>query len=71
MTQASKPPLPQGVALPRLSDDAAAEVYLFLENLINLFEARYGDQVHRFYENLSKHNLIEPDTDTQLDDPPF
>ena len=71
MTQASKPPLPQGVALPRLSDDAAAEIYLFLEQLLNLFEARYGDQVHRFYEDLSRHNLIEPDIDRQLDDPPF
>ena len=33
MTQASTPPLPEGVPLPRLSDDAAAEIYLFLEHM--------------------------------------
>ena len=71
MTQASRPPPPGSVALPRLSDDAAAEIYLFIEHILNLFEARYGDQVNRFYEDLSKHNLIEPDTDMELDDPPF
>ena len=71
MTQASRPPLPEGVPLPRLSDDAAAEIYLFLEYLFNLFEARYGDQISRFYEDISRHNLIESDLNPELDDPPF
>lgn len=71
MKKASAPKRSDGVPLPRLSDDAAVEIYHFLEYLFNLFEARYGDQISRFYEDLSRHNLIEPDSDSQLDDPPF
>ena len=70
----NKAPTPQphdGVPLPRLSDDAAAEIYLFIEHLLNLFEARYGTQISRFYESLSRDNLIQSDHDPQIDDPPF
>ena len=71
MTNTSPPQLADGVPLPRLSDDAAAEIYLFLEHLFHLFEARYGHQITRFYEDISRHNLIEPDINSELDDPPF
>ena len=71
MTNTSPPQLADGVPLPRLSDDAAAEIYLFLEHLFQLFEARYGHQITRFYEDLARHNLVEPDPNIELDDPPF
>ncbi len=60
-----------GVPLPRLSDDAAVEIHLFLEHLFNLFENRYGNQISRFYEDLSRLNLIETDPNDKFDDPPF
>ena len=66
MKRASTPQPPNGVPLPRLSDDAAAEIYLFIEHLLNLFEARYGTQISRFYESMSRDNLNPP-----IDDPPF
>ena len=71
MKKASTPQASDGVPLPRLSDDAAVEIYHFLKHLFNLFENRYGDQISRFYEDISRHNLIEPDPNIELDDPPF
>jgi len=73
MTTASPPPPPSrdGVPLPRLSDEAAVEIYLFIEHLFLLFESRYGDQIRRHFDDLSQHNLIGPDFDSPLDDPPF
>ncbi|MFS2168143.1 hypothetical protein [Variovorax sp. Varisp62] len=71
MKKASTPKRFDDVPLPRLSDDAAVEIYHFLEYLFDLFEARYGDQISRFYEDRSRHNLVEPDPNLELDDPPF
>ena len=71
MTPAPKPPPRGRIALPRLSDDAAAEIHFFLENLMDLFEARYGRQVSRHYDALAKDNLTEPDDDLESDDSPF
>ena len=71
MKKASTPQASDGVPLPRLSDDAAVEIYLFIEHILNLFEARYGTQITRFYESMSRDNLIESDHDPQIDDPPF
>ncbi|MGH8433777.1 MAG: hypothetical protein ACRERX_04700 [Pseudomonas sp.] len=71
MTQAAKPTPPEALPLPGLSDDAAAEIYLFIEHILNLFEARYGAQISRFYESMSRDNLIDSDHDQELDDPPF
>ena len=66
-------PLPDdpGVPLPRLSDDAAAEIYLFIEQVLRLFEDRYGGQLRRFYESMSRDNLLESQLNLELDDPPF
>ena len=55
---------------PRLSDEAAVEIHLFIYQFLELFEARYGDQIHRHYQDLSRDSLIE-DNDLNLDDPPF
>ncbi len=38
---------------------------------MDLFEARYGDQIHRFYEDLCGDTLIDSDSALNLDDPPF
>lgn len=65
------PPSRDGVPLPRLSDEAAVEIYLFIEHLFLLFESRYGDQIRHHFDDLSEHNLIDPDFDSRLDDPPF
>ena len=65
------PPSSNGVPLPRLSDAAAVEIYLFIEHMFLLFESRYGDQIRRHFDDLSRHNLIGPDFDSPLDDPPF
>ena len=70
-TPTSAPPSPEGVPLPTLSDEAAVEIYLFVEHLFLLFESRYGLQIRRHFDDLGRHNLIEPDFDSPLDDPPF
>ena len=59
------------VPLPRLSDDAAVQVHDFITHFLDLFEARYGDQIHRYYDERSEHNMIQPDLRFEDDDPPF
>ena len=72
MKRAAKPlPADPGVPLPRLSDEAAAEIYLFIEYVLCLFEDRYGGQLRRFYESMSRDNLLDSQLNLQLDDPPF
>ena len=56
---------------PRLSDEAAVEIHLFLYQFLELFEARYGDQIHRFYQDLCADSMLESDPNLNLDDPPF
>ena len=68
-TTASQPH--DGVPLPRLSDEAAVEIYLFMEHMFLLIEAHYGEQIRRHFDDLAQHNLIGPDFDSPLDDPPF
>lgn len=45
---------PNDLKLPLLADDSAAEIHHFLEIAIQLFEARYGHQIDRYYEGLCK-----------------
>lgn len=71
MTTAPSSPSSHSVPLPRLSDEAAVEVYLFVEHLFLRIESRYGQQIRRHFDDLSEHNLIGPDRDAPLDDPPF
>ena len=59
------------IPMPRLSDDAVVQIHDFIHHVLDLFEARYGDQIHRHYEDLSRDSLIDSDTDACLDDPPF
>ena len=57
--------------MPRLSDDAVFEIHNFIEQVLDLFEARYGDQLHRFYEDWAADNMIETGPLNDTDDPPF
>ena len=59
------------IPMPRLSDDAVVQIHDFIHHLLDLFEARYGDQIHRFYEDLCGDCLIEPDSTETGADPPF
>jgi hypothetical protein len=59
------------IELPQLSDEAAVQIHDFIYAMLDLFEARYGDQIHRFHADLSAHNMIEPDSSPSIDDPPF
>lgn len=55
------------IPLPRLTDEVAVQIHDFIYQFLNLFEARYGAQIDRFYADLGE--------DTELDlnnnNPPF
>ncbi len=61
----------RSLPLPPLSDQSAVEILDFLHELVLRFEARYGDQVHRYYQERSRDCLIGPDPPTPTDEPPF
>lgn len=69
MTTESNLPPHCGVMLPMLSDEAAVEIYLFVEALFQLVETHYGDQISRHFEQITKHNPFDPDFDSPLDEP--
>ena len=62
---------PADIPMPGLSDDAVVQIHNFIEHFLDLFEARYGDQIHRYYEDRSAHNLVGSEPVPDLDDPPF
>ena len=66
-TPPSSPP-PGAVPLPLLSDEAAVEIYLFVESLFLLVESHYGDQIQRHFESISRQHLVDPDFDERPDD---
>jgi hypothetical protein len=35
---------------PHLSDDSVVQIHDFIHHVLDLFEARYGDQIHRYYD---------------------
>jgi len=60
------------IPLPRLSDDAVIQIHDFIHHVLDVFEARYGDQIHRFYQDLSSSDdFLEPGANLDLFDPPF
>jgi hypothetical protein len=63
-------PLPE-LRLPPLSDEAVVEILEFLHDVLTVFESRYGDQIHRYYDDHSRHNFIESDQHLPDNDPPF
>ena len=48
---------PLRIAPPPLSDQAAVDLLAFLHDLVAGFESRYFDQIHRYNEDKSEHNL--------------
>ena len=60
-----------GIPMPQLSDDAVVQIHDFIGHFLDLFEARYGDQIHRYYEDHSAHDMLRTDTLPGTDDPPF
>ena len=59
------------IHMPRLSDDAVVQIHDFTHHALDLFEARYGDQIHRCYQDLCGDSLAESDINLNPDDPPF
>jgi len=60
------------LALPQLSDAAVVQIHDFIYAFLDLFEARYGDQIHRYYDDRSQQdNMIRPVAPPIIDDPPF
>jgi len=59
------------IPMPPLSDDAVVQIHDFIHHVLDRFEARYGDQIHRFYADLCRDSLIHSDSGPNLDDPPF
>ena len=64
-------PVSADIPMPTLSDDAVVQIHNFIAHFLDLFEARYGDQIHRYYDHRSAHNMIRADTSPTIDDPPF
>ena len=59
------------IPMPRLSDEAVVQIHDFIAHFLDLFEARYGDQIHRYYDDRSAHSMIGPQPSPNIDDPPF
>jgi hypothetical protein len=59
------------IPLPALSDEAAVEILNFLEVTFQIFETHYAGQIHRFYESISQHNIVQQHPFMSTDDPPF
>ena len=59
------------IPMPGLSDDAVVQIHDFIGHFLDLFEARYGDQIHRYYEEPSAHNIAGHEPMPDIDNPPF
>ncbi len=60
---------PNDLKLPMLGDDTAVEIQHFLEVAMQLFEARYGHQIDRYYEGLCKDHTIPANIKSTTEDP--
>ena len=63
-------PLPAS-PLPQLTDEAAVQILDFIHEVLDRFESHYGDQINRYYDDRSRHNLMSPNPGTLDDDPSF
>jgi energy-coupling factor transporter ATP-binding protein EcfA2 len=61
----------QCIPLPELSDEAVVEILDFLQVFTTDFENRYFGQIHRYYEDRSRHNIVQDNLNVATDDPPF
>ena len=71
MPQAPDQPASAAIPMPRLSDHAVVQIHDFIGHFLDLFEARYGDQIHRYYEDRSAHSVADSEPTHSIDDPPF
>ena len=60
-----------GIPLPMLSDEAAVEILNFLEVTFQIFETHYANQIYRYYDSISQHNIVQCKPYENTDDPPF
>jgi hypothetical protein len=56
------------VTLPRLNDEAVIQIHDFIHQLLDRFEACYGQQIDHFYQTLYKDSR---DAALDLGDSPF
>lgn len=70
-TQPRTPRFQPNVPLPKLSDESAVELYLFVEHVLLLIESRYARQIRRHFDDRSCPNLVGPPIRRTHDDPPF
>lgn len=56
--------------LPPISDEAAVQILEFLEITLTRFQSAYGDQIHRYYQQRTLHNLVAPSR-VPTRNPPF
>ena len=59
------------IPLPQLSDDAVVQIHDFIYDFLDLFESRYGDQIHRYYEDRSRAQHVGAPTRRHGRHPPF
>jgi hypothetical protein len=71
IAMATDPHATADIPMPRLSDDAVVQIHDFIAHFLDLFEAHYGDQIHRYYEDRSAHNIVSSEPIPDIDDPPF
>ncbi len=62
--------LPFGFSLPVLSDEVATQIHNFLQIAIQIFEARYGEEIDRFYEGQCEDFIAATNIVTTQTDPP-
>lgn len=62
---------PIRIALPPLSDQAAADILEFLHSAVECFESRYFDQVRRYYNERAERKMCDADPPPWDDDVPF
>lgn len=58
------------INLPAISDETAVELLNVIEVVHQLFEDRYGRQIHRYYDSCSQHNIVQSQP-IASDDNPF
>ena len=62
--------LPFGFRLPELSDEVAVEIHNFLQIIIQIYEARYGEEIDRYYESICEDYIAATSTVNKQSDPP-
>jgi hypothetical protein len=62
---------PAEIPWPELPDEAAVALQTTLQDFVMRFESHYFAQIHRYYDDHSRDNLIQPDLFRPTDHEPF